>query len=107
MTLRTLSAAILALTLLGVRPVRGEGETTFPLWPGGTPGAKGDDPKRDVPTITVYRPKSDSWKGASVVVCPGGGYGGLALDHEGKQVADWLNGLGVTAVVLKYRLGPR
>jgi acetyl esterase/lipase len=42
-----------------------------------------------------------------VVVCPGGGYGGLAMDHEGKQIADWLNSLGVAAFVLKYRLGPR
>ena len=107
MTYRSLPAALLALTLPGLRPARGEGETTVPLWPGGAPGAKGNDPKLDVPTITVYRPKSDSSKGASVVVCPGGGYGGLALDHEGKQVADWLNGIGVTAVVLKYRLGPR
>src|SRR3954451_20042256 len=106
MTLRSLPAALLVLTFFGLRPARGEGETTFPLWPGGAPGAKGDDPKLDVPTITVYRPKSDTSKGAAVVVCPGGGYGGLAVDHEGKQVADWLNGIGVTAVVLKYRLGP-
>ncbi|MFO0950813.1 MAG: alpha/beta hydrolase [Isosphaeraceae bacterium] len=42
-----------------------------------------------------------------MVVCPGGGYGHLAMDHEGKQVAEWLNSLGVTAAVLKYRLGPR
>ena len=79
----------------------------LPLWPGGVPGSKGDDPKRDVPTITVYRPESSKTTHASVVVCPGGGYGGLALDHEGIQVAEWLNGLGLTAVVLEYRLGPR
>jgi acetyl esterase/lipase len=42
-----------------------------------------------------------------VVVCPGGGYGVLASDHEGKQVAEWLNSLGVSAFVLQYRLGPR
>ena len=79
----------------------------LPLWPGGVPGSKGDDPKRDVPTITVYQPKASNATGASVVVCPGGGYGGLALDHEGKQIADWLNSLGLTAIVLEYRLGPR
>jgi acetyl esterase/lipase len=42
-----------------------------------------------------------------VVVCPGGGYGGLANNHEGRQVANWLNSLGIAAFVLKYRLGPR
>jgi hypothetical protein len=42
-----------------------------------------------------------------VVVCPGGGYAKLAMDHEGRQVAEWLNSLGVAAFVLKYRLGPR
>jgi acetyl esterase/lipase len=42
-----------------------------------------------------------------VVVCPGGGYQMLAIDHEGKQIAEWLNSMGVTAFVLKYRLGPR
>jgi len=41
------------------------------------------------------------------VVCPGGGYGHLASDHEGQQVARWLNSIGVTAAVLKYRLGPK
>jgi acetyl esterase/lipase len=80
---------------------------TIPLWPGGVPGAQGDDPARDVPTLTVVRPGPEKATGASVVVCPGGGYGGLALDHEGKQVAEWLNRLGVAAFILKYRLGPR
>jgi len=41
------------------------------------------------------------------VICPGGGYGGLAVDHEGKQVAEWLRNLGVSSLVLKYRLWPR
>jgi acetyl esterase/lipase len=44
---------------------------------------------------------------ASAVVCPGGGYGMLAVEHEGKQVAEWLNSLGAAAFILKYRLGPR
>src|SRR5437868_2438986 len=84
---------------------RGEEPQTLPLWPGGAPGARGTDPNKDVPTITVYRPASGAATGAAVVVCPGGGYGGLALGHEGKEVAEWLNTLGLTAVVLKYRLG--
>ena len=42
-----------------------------------------------------------------MVVCPGGGYGALAMDHEGYQIAGFLNSLGIAAFVLKYRLGPR
>jgi acetyl esterase/lipase len=76
------------------------------LWPDGAPGALGSEPV-DQPKITVYRPHADTATGAAVVVCPGGGYGVLAADHEGKQVAEWLNSLGVSAFVLQYRLGPR
>jgi acetyl esterase/lipase len=57
--------------------------------------------------LTVHRAPADKATGAAVVVCPGGSYARLALDHEGRQVAAWLNGHGVTALVLKYRLGPR
>jgi acetyl esterase/lipase len=75
------------------------------LWEGEAPGALGTE-ERDVPTLTVFRPDADKANGAAVVVCPGGGYGGLAA-HEGKPVAEWLNSIGVTGLVLKYRLGPR
>jgi acetyl esterase/lipase len=81
--------------------------TVIPLWPKGTPGAKGTDPDKDVPTLTICLPKAGTATGAAAVVCPGGGYGMLAIDHEGKQVAEWLNSLGVAAFILKYRLGPR
>jgi acetyl esterase/lipase len=77
------------------------------LWPGGAPGARGNDPETDVPTLTVWRARPETATGAAVVICPGGGYGMLAVDHEGKQVAEWLNSLGVSAFVLRYRLGPR
>lgn len=76
------------------------------LWPNGAPGALGDA-DTDKPSITIYLPDSAKATGTAVVVCPGGGYGALAMDHEGKQVAEWLNGLGIAAFVLKYRLGPR
>lgn len=59
----------------------------------------------DTPQITAYVPKEGT--GVGVVICPGGSYRALALDHEGKQIADWLNARGVAAFVLKYRLGPR
>jgi acetyl esterase/lipase len=77
------------------------------LWPNGAPDAKGADPAKDVPTLSVFLPKPGTAAGSGVVVCPGGGYGGLAIDHEGKQVAEWLNSLGVAAFVLKYRLAPQ
>jgi|UniRef100_UPI003784E141 acetyl esterase/lipase len=74
------------------------------LWPEGAPGAKGDTDK-DQPFINVWPASKDKANGAAFVVCPGGGYGGLAADHEGIQVAKWFNGLGVSAFVLHYRLG--
>ena len=75
----------------------------IPLWPNGAPGALGKEPK-DIPTLTVFLPKSEA-PTAAMVVCPGGGYGGLA-PHEGKDYALWLNEQGIAAFVLKYRLGP-
>jgi acetyl esterase/lipase len=81
----------------------------LPLWPGRAPGAVGDD-ARDRPTLTVYRPfgrKAGDPPTAAVVVAPGGGYAFLATNHEGRQVANSLNALGVTAFVLRYRVGPR
>lgn len=75
------------------------------LWPNGAPGALGDDEK-DKPSLAFYPvdPAKDTL--TAVIVCPGGGYGGLAMEHEGKQIAEYLNGLGISAFVLKYRLGP-
>lgn len=76
------------------------------LFPEGAPGALGTD-DADQPAIRLYPSPDDTRTGAAIVVCPGGGYGGLASDHEGQQVAQWLNSIGVTAGVLKYRLGPK
>jgi acetyl esterase/lipase len=59
------------------------------------------------PTITVYRPAPDKATGLAMVVCPGGGYNMLAWAHEGEQVAEWLNSIGVTAILLKYRVPRR
>lgn len=77
---------------------------TMRLWEGKAPEAQGEN-DTDVPTLTLYTTAKNMQNGAAVVVCPGGGYGVLA-DHEGKPIAEWLNTLGVTALVLKYRLGP-
>ena len=78
----------------------------LPLWNGPAPGAQGTDDK-DIPTITVYLPRSTPAGMAAVIVCPGGGYTGLAMNHEGRQVANFLNSQGIAAFVLKYRLGPK
>lgn len=76
------------------------------LWPKGAPDAAGTDPE-DKPSLTIFRPEEGKANGAAIVICPGGGYGHLAVDHEGKEVGAWLNSLGVTAFMLKYRLAPR
>lgn len=78
-------------------------QETFPLWPDKAPGALGDT-TNDIPTLTVYRPAEGQATGAAMVICPGGGYGGLA-QHEGKDYAVWLAEHGVTGFVLRYRLG--
>jgi len=75
------------------------------LWPEGAPGALGTEPA-DRPKLTLYRAPAGA-TGTAVVVCPGGSYRTLASEHEGKQVAEWLNTLGVSAFVLQYRVGPR
>jgi acetyl esterase/lipase len=80
-------------------------QTPIVLWPEGAPGAIGKDPI-DIPALTPFLPLKEKATGAAVIVCPGGGYEHLA-DHEGRPVAEWLNSIGITAFVLKYRLGPR
>lgn len=75
---------------------------TVPLWGEQIPGPKSSEPG-NIPALTIYQAPSDRANGCAVVVCPGGGYSGRAVDHEGKQVADWLNQRGVHAFVLKYR----
>lgn len=72
------------------------------LWPAGAPGAKGDS-DNDKPTLTIYLPSPELATGAAVVVCPGGGYAGLASTYEGNEIAEWLNSFGVAGFVLKYR----
>ncbi|MFN7948806.1 MAG: alpha/beta hydrolase [Blastocatellia bacterium] len=82
------------------------GIATFPLWEGDAPGALGNE-SVDVPTLTLFRPHPGSGNGTSVIIAPGGGYLGLATNLEGRQVADWFTARGVTAFVLKYRLGQK
>lgn len=74
----------------------------IPLWEQGAPGTPATKPA-DEPVIFLSRPAEGTANGTAIIVTPGGGYGGLAMDHEGKQIAEWLNSLGVTAFVLQYR----
>lgn len=76
------------------------------LWPEGAPGAVGSE-DADRPALFLYLPPEDRATGAAVVVCPGGGYRTLAMDHEGDQIGRWLNSFGVAAFVLRYRHAPR
>jgi acetyl esterase/lipase len=78
----------------------------MPLWSGAAPGALGSEDS-DIPALTVYLPRAMNARTPAMIVCPGGGYRILASNHEGRQVANFLNSLGIAAFVLRYRLGPR
>lgn len=73
------------------------------LWPEAVPAAAGTSQK-DIPFLIPYLPEPEKATGIAVVVCPGGGYGHLAMDHEGKQVGRWFQDIGIAAFILKYRL---
>jgi acetyl esterase/lipase len=115
----------LALILLAAVCQAAEKEVVLDVWPGKAPGEKGDigeeklmPPQKEArpvqrlqnvskPTLTIYQPAPEKRNGAAVVICPGGGYSILAMDLEGEEVARWLNSLGVTGIVLKYRVPAR
>jgi acetyl esterase/lipase len=77
----------------------------LPLWPQAAPGALGTA-EQDIPTLTAFLPAPEKATGAAIVICPGGGYGGLA-PHEGPVYAEWLANHGIAGLVLKYRLGSK
>ncbi|MBX9678516.1 MAG: alpha/beta hydrolase [Gemmataceae bacterium] len=99
--------------------------TVLKVWPGKVPGEKeaiGEEKTLEqkpgekkvqrltnvsIPTLSVYRPAKEKDTGAAVIVCPGGGYNILAWDLEGEEVAQWLNSIGITGIVLKYRVPRR
>jgi len=78
---------------------------TLLLWEDGAPGARGEG-SADQPSITVYFPPESTRTGTAVVVFPGGGYGHLAMSHEGDQVGRWLISHGITGIVTQYRISP-
>ena len=96
---------LFTLSLIGFTlPV--SAEDWQPLWPEGAPGSRGTAP-HDVPALLPFPAAADNNTGCAIVVCPGGGYGGLAMGHEGHQIAEWLNNRGISAWILRYRLGSK
>ena len=79
---------------------------TIRLWAGAAPGALGAA-EIDIPGMTAYLPRNTPPGMTAIIVMPGGSYRNLAMNHEGRQVANYLNSAGVAAFVLQYRLGPR
>ncbi len=121
---------LLLLTVcLATNAVFASASAPIMLWPGVVPGEKKNLPPEtdttkptdqlvagrrvlrlgnvSAPTITIYRPDPAKETGAAVLVCPGGGYYILSMDLEGAEVCEWLNSIGVTGVLLKYRVPRR
>lgn len=76
------------------------------LWPDGAPRALGNA-EIDRPSLTIYPASPTNKVPTGIVICSGTGYSHLALEHEGREIAEWLNSLGISSFVLKYRLGPK
>jgi acetyl esterase/lipase len=96
----------LAFTFCSCALLAAQTPQTVLLWPNGAPGAQGTADE-DKPALTLYPASGPTKTATGVIVCPGGGYAHLAMDHEGVQIAVWLNKLGINAYVLQYRLGPK
>jgi acetyl esterase/lipase len=107
----TAFACVLAAAASGA-----EGPEVIPLWPKGAPGFESRRDEAEVakdywvrnvhnPSVTAFLPPREKATGAAVVICPGGGHRELVFNAEGVEAARYLNGLGVAAFALKYRLG--
>lgn len=125
--MKRFSLPLCAVLLVLANSVHGQQKPVVAdLWPGKAPGETGAvGPERflepgkndknpikrltDIsqPTISVYRPAKEKDTGAAVIVAPGGGYNILAWSHEGEDVVEWLNSIGVTGILLKYRVPRR
>jgi acetyl esterase/lipase len=121
--MRTLS--LLLLSLIALPLYAADNPQTIDVWPGQAPGEtkpigeevwKHNDPGKPAfksvtnvskPTLTIFRPEKSKDTGVAVIVCPGGGYKLLMMDYEGEDCAKWLNSIGVTGIVLKYRVPGR
>jgi acetyl esterase/lipase len=97
----TIFSGLLLVGCLFASPASAEPKTEL-LWPNGAPGALGKEEK-DQPKFIINLPEMEKTARAAVVILPGGGYGALAMDHEGKQIAEWLNDNGIVAFICDYR----
>jgi len=123
---RSVLVGVLATVLFAARGVSAAEPIVVDVWPGKTPGdvgIKGEEASRihnsplvgptklitnvTRPTLTVYRPPADRNTGTAMIICPGGGYWDLYWDLEGEEVAAWLNSVGMTGIILKYRVPRR
>ncbi len=104
--LSSFAAFVLAVASAGLLPA-GDGSLPKPekilLWPGQAPVGDGTF-QASRAAVTVHRPSPEKANGAAIVICPGGGYGGLVVGPEGHGIAEWLNGHGIAGIVLEYRL---
>jgi acetyl esterase/lipase len=115
---------IAAYLMLSLSALAAEPTLTLNVWPDQAPGETGQLapektelfttplPKKQTtnvsrPTLEVFRPAREKTNGAAIVICPGGGFNVLMMDYEGEDCAVWLNTLGVTGIVLKYRVPAR
>ena len=107
---------LLAGVLMLVAPTTQADEQEILLWPADHPANAGNEPLTTgmpewldrvtrSPAITPFLPEKDAAAGAAVVICPGGGYGGLAMAKEGMEVAQWMQKRGIAGFVLRYRCG--
>lgn len=108
-----MKTSIITLFLFITTMLSAQNTLELPLWPAGAPNSNGlTGAEEDLdggrvanvvnPSITVY--KASKPNGMTIIMCPGGGYARLAMDHEGHDMAPWLNAQGITYVVLKYRM---
>jgi acetyl esterase/lipase len=115
MTTRSRIAVVLALLMLSAGwAAAQEAPQTLDVWPAKPPGNP-DQPAAEkwdgkkvtnvlIPTLAIYRPEKSKDTGVAVIVCPGGGYKVLMMSYEGEDVAKWLTQIGITGIVLKYRV---
>jgi acetyl esterase/lipase len=119
-------SVLIVVFMLVLRPVSAQEPLVIPLWPGAVPGdfgtigpervrAPSEAPTKDAkwitnvtkPALTVFPVPKEKNTGAAMIICPGGGYWNLAWDLEGEEVAAWLNSIGVSGIVLRYRVPRR
>src|SRR6267378_5868659 len=128
----TVSAATVFLSLVVAGSAAAAEPLVIEIWPGKVPDESGNigaerfrmspqldrkqvevtEPTRMItdvtkPTLTIYRPPKEKDTGTAMLICPGGGYWNLYWQLEGEEVAEWLNSLGVTGIILKYRVPRR